>query len=76
MVLIDDTDGDSYAVFIYDCGTMMWGGGVIGWQASSSNYVANSLSGLSDNNNIACLYSTKQSAIVYHLCELVCLLVS
>ena len=70
VVLIESTAGDTYAVFIYDCGTMMWGGGVIGWQASSSDYMASDRSGQTDNNDIACSYSRRQSAIVYRLCEL------
>ena len=62
------TDGtDSYAVFIYECGGMEWGGGVIGWQDSSSNYVSHYLSGRSNSNNIGCLYSSSYSAVVYKL---------
>ena len=43
---------------------------MIGWQASSSDYMANDRSGQTDNNDIACSYSRRQSAIVYRLCEL------
>ena len=68
-ILIEDISDVSYAVFIYDCGTMNWGGGVIGWQASSDDYVANSLSGQSNSNDIGCLYSSRQSAIAYRLCK-------
>ena len=62
------TDGtDTYAVFIYECGAMEWGGGVIGWQADPSLYVSQSSSGDSDNNEIGCQYSSSYSAIVYKL---------
>ena len=44
------------------------GGGVIGWQASSSNYVSHDLSGQADNNKIGCLYSDDHSAIIYRIC--------
>ena len=41
------TDGyHSYAVFIYQCGSMEWGGGVIGWQASTLQYASYYLSQL------------------------------
>ena len=62
------TDGtDSYAVFIYECGGMEWGGGVIGWQADPSHYAVHNSSGDSDNNKIGCLNSSTYSAIVYKL---------
>ena len=62
------TDGtDSYAVFIYECGGMEWGGGVIGWQASFSNYMSHYLSGHLNSNDIGCLYSSSYSAVVYRL---------
>ena len=62
------TDGtDSYAVFIYECGGMEWGGGVIGWQASPSHYASHSRSADSQNSNIGCLYSSSYSAVVYKL---------
>ena len=61
---------ESYAVFIYDCDNMGWSGGLIGWQASSTNYVAHDLSGESNNSEIACLYSKQQSAILYRICKL------
>ena len=67
MILITD-GGSSYAIFIYKCGGMGWGGGVIGWQASSSNYVSHYLSGQADNNRIGCLYSDEYSAIIYRIC--------
>ena len=60
------TDGtDTYAVFIYECGGMEWGGGVIGWQDGPSLYVSQSSSGESDNYDIGCQYSSSYSAIVY-----------
>ena len=46
--LITD-DWNSYAVFTYECGGMEWGGGVIGWQDSSSNYASHYLSGRSNS---------------------------
>ena len=62
------TDGsDSYAVFIYECGGMEWGGGMIGWQGNSSNYTSHYLSGSSHSNDIGCLYSSSYSAVVYRL---------
>ena len=57
----------SYAVFIYDCGSMKWGGGVIGWQASLSQYNSHYLSGESNSNDIGCLYSTTYSAVVFKI---------
>ena len=62
------TDGtDSYAVFIYECGGMEWGGGEIGWRDGSSKQVSHPLSGSSNSNDIGCLYSETYSAIVYRL---------
>ena len=62
------TDGaDSYAVFIYVCGGMEWGGGEIGWQDSSSDYASHYLSGSSISNDIGCLYSSSYSAVVFRL---------
>ena len=46
---------------------MEWGGGVIGWQASSSNYTSHYLSGRSNSNDIGCLYSSSYSAVVFRL---------
>ena len=46
---------------------MEWGGGVIGWQASSSKYASHSLSGRSDSNIVGCLYSSNFSAVLYNL---------
>ena len=67
-ILISDGE-TSYAVFIYECGGMEWSGGVIGWQASSSDYEAHSLSGDSDNDDIGCRYSSSYSAVVYPICK-------
>ena len=62
------TDGSSsYAVFIYKCGSMRWGGGVIGWQESLSQYNSHYLSGDSNSNDIGCLYSTNYSAAVFKI---------
>jgi hypothetical protein len=62
------TDGNSsYAVFIYECGSMEWSGGVIGWQASTSRYTAHPFSGQYYSNYIGCLLSTSYTAIVYSL---------
>ena len=64
------TDGTaSYAVFIYECANMMWGGGVIGWQESPSNYVAHQLSGKNNSNSIACLSGETHTAIIYRICK-------
>ena len=61
------TDGtNSYAVFIYECGGMEWGGGVIGWRDRSTEDF-HDLSGERDSNLIGCLYSSSYSAIVYKL---------
>ena len=60
------TDGESsYAIFLYECGGMEWGGGVIGWQATPSDYESHHLSQNSDNDEIGCLYSTTTSAVTY-----------
>ena len=62
------TDGSSsYAVFIYDCDNMDWGGGVIGWQASTSQYNSHYLSGHSNSNGVGCLYSNTYSAVIFEL---------
>ena len=63
---------DSYAVFIYECGGMEWGGAEIGWQARrlyGNNNVqeAHYLSGSVESADIGCLYSSNHSAIVYRL---------
>ena len=50
--VIDNMLCSSMTVALY----MNWGGGVIGWQASSLEYVANDLSRQQSNSNaIACL---------------------
>ena len=46
---------------------MEWGGGVIGWQASDSEYKSHTVSGRSDSNAIGCLYCTTYSAVVYRI---------
>ena len=56
-------------MFIYECGGMQWGGGAIGWQASSLQHETHYLSG-DNSDDIGCLYSSSYSAIVYKLaCE-------
>ena len=61
------TDGQvSYAVFIYECGSMNWGGATIGWADSNSLYQRHSLSG-SDSATVGCQYSSTYSAVVYRL---------
>ena len=61
------TDGSvSYAVFIYDCGGMEWGGATIGWAQSSTVYADHPLSG-SSSASIGCRYSTISSAIIFRL---------
>ena len=68
-MLITD-DYESYAVFIYKCGSMEWNGATIGWQASRTVYRRHPLSG-PNSADIGCEYSTSYSAIVYRLnCEL------
>ena len=45
----------------------MWGGGVIGWQASPTRYTSHSFSGQPNSCAIGCLYTVPYSAIVYRL---------
>ena len=62
------TDGSSsYAVFIYECGGMEWGGATIGWADTSSLYEKHSLSGLSTSSNIGCTNSNFYSLLAYRL---------
>ena len=62
------TNGSSsYAVFIYDCGSMGWGGGVIGWQEDLLQYNSHYLSGESNSNDVGCLYSNSYSAVVFKI---------
>ena len=68
-IIITDDFYSSYAVFIYECGGMEWGGGVIGWQASGTDYAADYRSGDSNNSYIGCLYSSTYSAVVYRISE-------
>ena len=48
---------------------MDWGGGLIGWQASTSHYDSFYLSGYDDNNEIGCMFSFTSSAIVFKVSE-------
>ena len=59
----------SYAVFVYKCGGMGWGGGVIGWQAYFSQYNSHYLSGKNNSNDIGCLYSSTYSAVVFKITD-------
>lgn len=52
---------------IYECVGMEWGGGTIGWQASTSEHGLHSLSGDPDSNDVGCMYSTNYSAVVFRL---------
>lgn len=52
----------TYTVFIYECGEMEWGGGIIGWQASASEYTLSDMSYFSD---VAC--PSNYTAIVYRI---------
>ena len=64
-VLITD-DVTSYAVFIYECGGMGWGGATIGWEANGTLYREHPLSGYS-SADVGCEYSSTYSAIVYRI---------
>ena len=55
----------SYAVFIYECGGMEWGGATIGWSHNSFLYQEHPLSGMTNSADIGCLYSFAYSAIAY-----------
>ena len=46
---------------------MEWGGGVIGWQASTSQYNSHNLSGDSNSNDVGCLYSDHYTAVVFKI---------
>ena len=47
---------------------MEYGGGVIGWQASTSEYAVHYLSDMGASSTlVGCLYSSTYSAIVYKL---------
>ena len=46
---------------------MEWGGGVIGWQQSSTEFNSHSLSGDSNSNDVGCLYSSSYSAVVFRI---------
>ena len=63
------TDGSSsYAVFIYDCGGMEWGGATIGWAETGFYYEKHYLSG-SRSASIGCKYSSNFSAVIYRIGE-------
>ena len=64
-ILITD-DITSYAVFIYECGGMGWGGATIGWEASSTHANVHSLNG-EQSNDIGCMYSSNYSAVAFRL---------
>ena len=58
----------SYAVFIYDCTNMEWGGGVIGWQQSTTQYASHSNSGLISSNEAVCGFQTISfTSLVYRI---------
>ena len=57
----------SYAVFIYKCGSMKWGGSVIGWQVGLRDYNSHYLSGKNNSNDIGCLYSKYYSAFAFRI---------
>ncbi|CAI8021025.1 Alpha-tectorin [Geodia barretti] len=56
----------SFAVFIYQCGAMEWGGATIGWAYSGSLYEKHFLSG-SESARIGCEISPSYTAILYRL---------
>lgn len=64
-VLISD-GAASYAVFIYECGGMGWGGAEIGWQSSKTDADEHKVSG-AKSADIGCRYSMSHSAIVFRL---------
>ena len=57
----------TYAVFIYECGGMEWGGGVIGWQARDYKYESHNFTGESHSNEIGCLGFSNYSSLVYRI---------
>ena len=68
-ILISD-GSSSYAVFIYDCSNMEWGGGVIGWQQSTTQYASYTESGLRSSNRAVCGFQTSSyTTLVYKICE-------
>ena len=73
------TDGSSsYAVFIYECGGMEWGGATIGWsETHDSIRETHSLSGR-DSSDIGCTNSVIYSlhskwCLAIFLCEVISL---
>ena len=68
-ILISDGTS-SYAVFIYDCSNMEWGGGVIGWQQSTTQYGSHSASGQISANSAVCGFQTSTfTTLVYRIGE-------
>ena len=66
-ILISD-GSSSYAVFIYDCSNMEWGGGVIGWQQSTTQYASHDNSDDRDSNEAVCRYQTSSfTTLVYRV---------
>ena len=66
-ILISD-GSSSYAVFIYDCSNMEWGGGVIGWQQSTTQYASHDNSDDRDSNETVCRYQTSSfTTLVYRV---------
>ena len=63
------SDGySSYAVFTYDCSNMEWGGGVIGWQQSTTQYASHDNSDDRDSNEAVCRYQTSSfTTLVYRV---------
>ncbi|CAI8046629.1 Vitellogenin receptor [Geodia barretti] len=62
----------TYAVFIYECGGMEWGGGVIGWQARDYKYESHNFTEESHSNEIGCLGFSNYSSLVYRISHPVC----
>ena len=47
---------------------MEWGGGVIGWQQSTTQYASHYASGDSDSNEAVCMYqSSLYTALLYRI---------
>ena len=68
-ILISD-GSSSYAVFIYDCSNMEWGGGVIGWQQSTTQYGSYYASGQTSSNSAVCgLQTSSFTTFVYRIGE-------
>ena len=68
------TDGSySYAVFIYECGGIEWGGATIGW-SETHDFIreTHSLSGR-NSSDIGCTNSNSYSVVIYSLHSKCCL---